>query len=246
MSLIIKDISYKKSDCFIIKNINIEAKKGELTIIIGKNGAGKTTLLKTIVGIQKKTAGEIYLQDKEASIAYMPQNTMHQITCSVLTFVVMGVTPYLKWYEAPKRKDYEEAKKYLDFVGMIGKQNSPMNQLSGGERQLVYLARTLLQQADVFILDEPSAHLDYEKQHIFLDKLKQFIKEQHIACLCVFHDPNLALAYADKIVVMDKGEVVTTIEVANTTKEECLEKLNKVYKRLDITEHHGKYVLTWN
>lgn len=221
MSIAVKNITVKIDESTIIKDISLECRKGEMVALLGLNGAGKTTLIKAIAGITKTSGGSISIDDKEISslspkdrgkhIAYVPQQVSTTFDYEVEDFVLMGVTPYLGVFETPKKKHREEAQKALEFLGIEKLRGKKLLTLSGGEKQMVYLARALVQQAMLMVLDEPTAYLDFKRQHHFLGDLRDVVRRSNKAVLLSVHDPNLALQYADQIVILHEQTILTTL-----------------------------------
>ncbi len=219
MQLKADNLSLKLGNREILKGVSFTAKE-PLTVILGKNGAGKTTLLKSIAGLYQPDQGEIAvngqrlfcLSERERAkiISYVPQDCQ-AADCQVLEFVAMGRNPYLKFWQMPGKREYEDSKKALEELGIGHLAMRPMNALSGGERRLCYLARARVQQAEWMILDEPESGLDFAKRHEFLGQLKEYLKKNKKYAIMSVHDPALADAYGDEILLMEQGRMVSGI-----------------------------------
>ncbi|NLZ39452.1 MAG: ABC transporter ATP-binding protein [Firmicutes bacterium] len=200
----------------VIKNVNISFAKGSITGIIGKNGCGKTTLLKTAAQLLKPISGDIILNGGSISkmpekklatkISFLPQIRSTPNT-TVYNLVMHGRFPYLGFPRIPHAKDKAIVKKALATLGLKKYRNKNVRELSGGERQKVYLAMVLAQDTDYIFLDEPTTFLDINHQLEILAIIKE-LKKLGKAVIMVIHDLNNALTNCDKICLLDKGEVV--------------------------------------
>ncbi|NLP17938.1 MAG: ABC transporter ATP-binding protein [Firmicutes bacterium] len=206
----------------ILKDTSFAIQPGKMCILLGPNGVGKTTLLRAIDGLIPPTAGQIRVlgqdiktlsrRELSRSLAYVPQ--IHQGTFSypVLDFVLLGRAPYLPWFGSPNSQDHALVERILRWLGIEGLARRNYLQLSGGERQLVLLARGLAQEAAVMLLDEPTAHLDFSHRHHIMGIIKKLVRERNLAALVSLHDPNLALEYGDQIVLLDGDTVAADLK----------------------------------
>ena len=223
-----------------IQHVNCSFKEQEITVIVGMNGCGKSTLLKTIAGLIKPMNGTIFLQvnsdkkeyiniaelsDKEHArqISYLPQNR-NVPSISVERMVLHGRFPYLEYPRRYRGEDYKIAEDSLKRVEMLAIKEKKMTQLSGGERQKIYIAMALAQDTPVILLDEPSSFLDLTYQLEILDLMKELKKEGKMV-ITVMHDIDAALQLADHMIVMDKGEVQFAGSPDDVCKENVIEKV---------------------
>lgn len=200
-----------------IKNISFNLNKGELIALLGPNGSGKTTILKCLNGTLKPKTGEIYIENhniknlsyKEIAkfISVVPQEHSAIFSYLVIDIVAMGITPYLSFGRMPTKKDYRTAYTKLEFFNIQHLAEKNYNQLSGGEKQLVLIARALMQNTDYLIMDEPTSHLDFKNQHLLMKELKK-LSENGKGVITALHDPNLALRFCDRIIMVKNGEVI--------------------------------------
>jgi len=200
-----------------IKNISFTLNKGELIALLGPNGSGKTTILKCLNGTLKPKTGEIYIENhniknlsyKEIAkfISVVPQEHSAIFSYLVIDIVAMGITPYLSFGRMPTKKDYRTAYTKLEFFNIQHLAEKNYNQLSGGEKQLVLIARALMQNTDYLIMDEPTSHLDFKNQHLLMKELKK-LSENGKSVITALHDPNLALRFCDRIIMVKNGEVI--------------------------------------
>jgi len=230
----IHNLSFEINDNKILKNISLSVKTGEFVGLIGPNGAGKTTLLKCINGINK-TDGEIKVKDRSiqelsdknlaTEVSLMHQNTAISFPFPAIEIVLMGRYPYLKRLQRESKEDYSIAKKNMEYTDTSKLENCPITEMSGGERQRVLFAKTLTQETEVILLDEPTASLDITYQ----EQIFKYSKErssQGITIIAAIHDLKIAARYCTRLVLMNEGEIV-----ADGSPEEVLtsENLSRVY-----------------
>jgi iron complex transport system ATP-binding protein len=207
----------------------------EFVCIIGANGCGKTTTLKAVMGLLPAKRGEVLVcgQDiatmKEAErakrFAYIPQAHTPPFPFSVADVVLMGRTPYINRLARPTAKDCMLAYRALELLGISHLAKDAYTRLSGGQQQLVLIARALTQESDILVMDEPTASLDFGNQQLVLSRMRMLARMGK-AVLMVTHDPDHALFCADRVIVMDKGLVIR-----EGTPHECIttEMLHRIY-----------------
>lgn len=233
-------VAYGKKE--ILNNINLELINGEFTVLLGLNGAGKTTLLKSIVGLTPAKSGKIKfgqseitkLKNKELGklISYIPQNIHSNQSYYAEDIILMGITPYLSMFEIPNEEHYKMVDNVLKELNIENLKGKTIGELSGGERRLVYLGRILIQKCRILLLDEPNTFLDYVKQHDFFAVLKTLIKDKKLTSLITLHDINLALRYADRIIILNENNIVENIDCKKSGYEKKLvEVMELVYKK---------------
>ena len=210
----ITDLCTGYNNAKILKNINFGVNKGEMVSIMGPNGSGKTTLLKTIANAIKPISGNIFLQ--EQNIKTIPLKNLSKKIAVVMQFqqaaymtvqeyVMMGRLPFFKPFQFfETREDCNIVHKYLKLTDTLHLKDLPFNQISGGEKQLVSIARALVQEPQLLLLDEPTSHLDIGHQKSILDLIDSLKETLGIAVLIVLHDLNLASEYSDTLVMLDQ------------------------------------------
>ena len=231
-----------KTDAIVLNDVSFSISSGEMIAFLGKNGAGKTTLLRIIPSFLTPLSGDVLidgvsvhsmpLQDKAKAIAYIPQFSQTAFAYTVRESVLMGRSPYISMFSRPSMQDEKRAFEILDELGILDLAGRPTNEISGGERQLVLIARALMQDAKLLILDEPTSFLDYSNQLLVLEKTYELVKKGY-ACLYSTHNPDLALAYSTRVLAMDKGKIAFSMKPEEL---EGSDALSSIYKRPLIVE----------
>ncbi|ACA54216.1 ABC transporter ATP-binding protein [Clostridium botulinum] len=214
MKLEIKKASFGYSDTILYKNLSFGLTSGELLCVLGPNGVGKTTLFKTILRLLKLKSGEILIDGKNINtfspkelykcIAYIPQAHTPPFPFTVIDIVLMGRAVYIKEFSSPSKIDKQIAEESLDLLGISYLKNKAYTEISGGERQLVLIARAITQQASIIIMDEPTSNLDYGNQIKVLTLIKSLCINNYQTILMSCHNPNHALLYGSKVAIMKK------------------------------------------
>jgi len=251
MSITIKNLTVKLGDSITLKNLNININEGELIAILGPNGAGKTTLLKTILRLLEPVTGVIYINEWDISklsvrehakvVSYVPQEHVQTFPYRVVDIVVMGLCPYISIVASPSDSHYDEALTVLENLGIRHLANRPYVTLSGGERRLVLIARALMQKPKIMLLDEPTVNLDLHNKVKILSILSKLSRSKRITIIFSTHDPNEALAVADRIIIIHKGSIMFDGKVSDITAE-LLRTVYDVNIKI-ITEESKRYVV---
>lgn len=182
----------------LVQHIRFTLEENQICCLLGANGAGKSTFLKTLLGLQPPIGGDIVWQGKSLS-DYSP--TLFPFL--VQDMVMMGRSAFLKWYQTPKKSDLDLALMALQELDIAHLAQRYYHQLSGGEKQLVLIARAIAQQAKLLIMDEPTSSLDFGNQIRVLEKIKQ-LQKQNIALIISTHNPQQAAFLGDNIVLLDQ------------------------------------------
>lgn len=239
----IQNLSCGYGNAFRLHNINLNLSKGDFIGIIGPNGSGKTTLFNSISGLLKADKGVIALNGKNiAELSYKEKAKQIAVVSQTLSvdsvrvedFVLMGRMPYhgrFSFFES--KEDYDIARHYMQLTGTYHLKDKLITQLSGGEQQLVDIARALTQQPDLLLLDEPTSHLDIGHQVQILNLLQKLNSELKLSILMIIHDLNLAGEYCDYLIMMSKGAIHTS-----GTPQEVLhyKHIERVYNTVVVTE----------
>ncbi|WP_353095969.1 ABC transporter ATP-binding protein [Tissierella praeacuta] len=198
-----------------VRDFNLNVEKGEFVTILGPSGCGKSTTLNLLGGFLKPDSGEILLDGMDLTVLPPEKRPISTVFQSYALFPHMNVTENIaygiRFYrKEKKRKAMEIAKEYIDIVGLTGYENSRIGNLSGGQQQRVALARSMATNPKILLLDEPLSNLDAGLRIRMRSELKELQKKLNITMLFVTHDQSEALCLSDKIVVMDKGNIIQT------------------------------------
>ena len=245
----IKDITfrYSRRAPLILDNINLTLEKGEIGILLGKNGSGKTTLFKNILGIEKPESGSILYDGKDllrlsrreraGYIAYVPQDIQFG-DLTVYDTVLMGRMAYFGLRAG--KEDEKITEEVLNDMGLTELASRNANELSGGERQKIAIARALVQEPKLLIFDEPTGNLDIANEQLILKEAKKVAKEKGIGILTSLHDLNQALDLGTKFFFIKEGKIVYSGGPEIVTKEVIKEIFNA---DVEIIEHDGKSII---
>ena len=220
MSVRVDDLTAGYGNTLVLHGVSVGMATGRICALIGRNGSGKTTLMRCINGILKPVTGSISVSDRDLRqmkrdeiarrISLVPQGNYMPFQFSCLEIVLMGCAARIKPWSAPCVKEKQRAMEICREVGVADLAKRPFNSLSGGQKQLVMLARALHQDAPVMLLDEPNSHLDFPNQHMMMNLMRRFVSERGVTALITLHDPNLALQYCDDVVMLREGRVVAS------------------------------------
>ena len=245
----IKDITfrYSRRAPLILDNINLTLEKGEIGILLGKNGSGKTTLFKNILGIEKPESGSISYDGKDllrlsrreraCYIAYVPQDIQFG-DLTVYDTVLMGRMAYFGLRAG--KEDEKITEEVLNDMGLTELASRNANELSGGERQKIAIARALVQEPKLLIFDEPTGNLDIANEQLILKEAKKVAKEKGIGILTSLHDLNQALDLGTKFFFIKEGKIVYSGGPEIVTKEVIKEIFNA---DVEIIEHDGRSII---
>lgn len=229
-----RDLTIGYPDHTVGPSLDVALATGEVLALLGPNGGGKTTLLKTLLGLLKAKAGEVRLDDKPLAdysirerariIAYVPQVHIGTFAFTVETVVLMGRTAHGSLFSRPSAHDRAVAQAVLERFGIARLSDRPYTMISGGERQLVLLARALAQEPQFIVLDEPTASLDFGNQGKVVNEIRALAKSGHGVPFTT-HDPNHALRAADRAYLLRDGRRLNEGAVASVLQRAQLEAL---------------------
>ena len=231
----IENLSIELSGNMILKDVSLSINDGEYISIIGPNGAGKTTLVKCIAGIHREWNGDIQIAgqsferyDSKALArlqSYVPQAEGRSNPLTIAEFVAMGRYPHLSAFTTLNTDDYAAIDAAIDRAGLESFRHRKMNTLSGGERQMAFIAAALAQGAKILLLDEPATFLDYRHQAEVSAILKSACREHGITVVAVHHDINTAAACSDRIHALKDGAIVFSGTPEEATNQKMLESI---------------------
>lgn len=236
----------------VLKNISFTAPAGSITIILGPNGCGKSTLLRAAMGLLPRQQGEILMDSVSIDtltagqvakkIAYLPQfRAVPNITAGRM--VLHGRFPHLGYPRRYRAEDYRIARQAMEEVDAVELKDRYLPKLSGGQRQKVYLAMALAQEADVIFMDEPTTYLDVLHQLELLAMTRR-LADQGKAVILVLHDVSLAMQWADQLVVLDDGQIAKCGTPEEIFESAVLEKVMRIRLRRMQTESGWRYYCT--
>ena len=209
----IQNISFSYPDADILKGVGFAAERGEVVGLLGNNGAGKSTLVTCLNRIRKPKSGALYIDGENAfqmgrnelaqTVSYVAQKNELTHT-TVFDCVLLGRKPYIKW--SVSQEDLDICTQIMEQVGILHYQMRYMDELSGGELQKVMLARALVAEPKLLLLDEPTSNLDPKNQYEMMALVQKLSKEKGITVITVIHDLNLALRFCDKFYFLKAGQ----------------------------------------
>uniref|UniRef100_A0A7J2U3B6 ABC transporter ATP-binding protein n=1 Tax=Ignisphaera aggregans TaxID=334771 RepID=A0A7J2U3B6_9CREN len=232
MALIrIQGVEVRYNSVKALDDISMDVDEGEIVAVLGPNGSGKTTLLKTIDGILKPVKGSVYIDSKnvlqmgrrEAAklVSFVPQHINMVQGVKVIDFVVTGRKPHIDL--APTTRDIELVLKYLRYVDAEHLADRDIMELSGGEFQRILIARALVAEPRIILLDEPTANLDIKYQIAILNLIAKLSKEKKLTVVMSLHDLTQAYRYAEKVIFLNNGRVHAMGKIEEVMNEEVIE-----------------------
>ncbi|MCY3035583.1 MULTISPECIES: ABC transporter ATP-binding protein [Aerococcus] len=230
-----------------MSHISLSIQAGSVTGLIGPNGSGKTTLFDCLNGRKTLANGQVIfegqnlhaitLKERAKKIAVVQQSHRNQLLLSVRDIVSLGRSPYQSWLTSSSKTDQDIVDQVLDMVGLSDYRDKQLQELSGGQRQLVWLALALAQEPDLLFLDEPTTYLDIRNQIHFLNLIRQLNEDQGLTVVMILHDLNQVLRYCDYAYLLSEGELVAGGKPAEILSESIIEETYQVHSdRL----HHPK------
>jgi len=220
----------------VLRGVSLDVAAGEVVALVGPNGAGKSTLIRVLSGVLPARGGEAQLDgadllrlppaQRAQRVAVVPQMIHLPESFTVSEIVLMGRTPHLPLWAGESQHDCEVAWSAMRRTNIENLADRLAGELSGGEQQRVVLARALTQEPRVLLLDEPTAHLDLKHQVTVLELVRELARTEQLAVLVTLHDLNQAALYADRVALMQRGEIVAQGAAAEVF---TAERLSQVY-----------------
>lgn len=223
MEILNLDIGYSKP---LVTNINATLNQGEFIVLLGSNGAGKSTFLKTLTKKVTKLEGQIKLDNNKLSnysnqqlsqkIAIVSTNQQFDLNLTVSDILALGRIPYLNLLGKLMSKDIAVINKHTNSLDIADLLKKYFHQLSDGQKQKVLIARALIQETPIIILDEPTAHLDIKNRFFIFELLNKIAVKEQKSIICATHEIDIALKYSTKAWLIDKNRNLLTIDPKNT------------------------------
>ena len=215
MKIDVSGLEFSYGNKKVLNGISFVADEGKMISLLGANGAGKTTLFRCILGILNDYKGTIklgnndikYISSKKLAslVAYIPQSYYPAFNYSVLDMVLMGTAHQFSMFSSPKKEHIERAENALEELNILSYKNKSFIELSGGEQQLVLIARALAQNSKILLMDEPTSSLDFGNQMHVLEKARNLTEKGYTILLSI-HNPQHAFMFSDEILAIYKGK----------------------------------------
>lgn len=229
-----RNLTFAYGDHLVLDDISFSLNECEMIAVLGANGAGKSTMFRCLLGLFRNFKGEVLYNGKSVlnmsrrelakSAAYIPQAESPVFNYTVLDTVLMGTTGSLSPVSSPKEEQIAIIHDALKALGIDQLADRGIQEISGGERQLAFLARALAQQSGLFVMDEPTANLDYGNQQLVLRHVKK-LTEQGYTVLMSTHNPEHALQYASKVMILKDRELFAYGDALEVLTEETIEQV---------------------
>lgn len=242
---------YPHTSVPVVNNVSFSVEQGHLAVLLGPNGSGKTTLFKCIAGLWRPENGRVLFngrdivnmsfRERACLLAVVPQEHTPPFPYSVFEAVLMGRAPHVGLYAAPSAADEAVVMAALEAVGVSPLAERCYTRISGGERQLVLIARALAQEAPLLLLDEPTSHLDFRNQHLVLETVRRVAAAKGLTVLMTLHDPNLAAFFAHQIIMLKAGTIVSSGAPAAVLTEDNLSALYNI--RIGVLESQNRHLI---
>ncbi len=231
----------------VLRGVSIRAAAGRFLCVLGPNGSGKTTLLRCLLGLLDASSGRVVVDGKDLGsysareqarlMAYVPQAPRSAFAFSVRELVLMGRFAHVGALGLAGKADLDVANAAMEMTDTLAFADRTLSELSGGEAQCAMVARALAQQPSVMLLDEPTSHLDIRNQLKIYQMMQRLAHDWRMAVVCVSHDVNLASRFADELVLIRDGQVMSAGAPASVI---CREVLGAVYGvEIDLIDSPG-------
>lgn len=248
----LEHVSISRGRREVIRNISLTIQPGEFCALLGLNGSGKTTLLQGASGLlpmtgQCRVNGQscLGLNEKKRArlMAFIPQVCSMEGGQTALEAVLMGLNPHLGLLSSPSAAQRRDALSAMEKLGCAEFACRDFGTLSQGQRQAVILARCILQNTPVMLMDEPDSALDFLNKHVILEKIRDLIHQEQKAGLITLHDPNFAMAYCDRLFLLRDGRLAGELSMKAASSETIREELSKLYGSIELLESRSGYLM---
>lgn len=247
-AMALQDLACGYEDRSVVENLDLQARPGEVLILIGPNGVGKSTLLRTMARLMRPKSGKVLLADRDLwdvsareaarQMTFAPQAAGGQWAATVEELVAMGRAPHRGWFLPLTAADHAVVAHALAVVGLSQDAGRVVSELSGGEQQRAALARVLAQEPQVLLLDEPTAHLDLKYQTSILSLVRRLAHQEGLSVVISLHDLNLAAMYGDRLALLSEGRLVA---VGSAEAVLTADRLSEVYGVPVVVSRHPVY-----
>jgi iron complex transport system ATP-binding protein len=250
MELFVEHVTKEFESNRVLEDISFSLGSGRILALIGPNGSGKSTLIKNMTLIHEPTSGGIALDgedirkidpiDLSMKIGYVPQHFTYTLYSTVFETVLLGRRRYIRW--SVSEEELSRVQAALDALEMGEMAGKYMDQLSGGERQKVFIARALAQNPALYLFDEPTSALDIRYQIEVMETMRRITLEEHSSLIVAMHDLNLAYRYADEVLVLSHGRMVGFGKPHEILTPDCIRKVYGV-ESVVVENEYGKFLL---
>lgn len=260
----VENASFDYSGVPVFRDINLELNKGEILCLFGPNGCGKTTLIDSILGHKRLKHGIVYIDGRDlreysrrelaGKIAYVPQIHEKTFPYSVMEVVVMGRTPHCNGLSSPGKMDYGIAESAMEMIGISHLKDRIYTKISGGETQLVILARAIAQGSPVILMDEPASHLDFRHELVLLETIADLVIKSGLSIIMSTHSPNHPFYFENRkvpvsVALMNEKRFVATGTPSDVLSEKRMREIFSIDSKLvsDRIKDYGtaKYMIPY-
>lgn len=250
MDIVVEQLCKHYGEIKALDGVSFSLGSGQILALVGPNGSGKSTIIKTMATVFSPTSGDIILSgnhirdidpvDLATMVGYVPQYYSYTLYSSVFETVLLGRLPYIKW--SVSDEELSNVQRSLDALEIGHLADKYMDQLSGGERQKVFIARALAQNPGLFLFDEPTSALDIRYQIEVMETMRELTWEQGSSMIVAVHDLNLAYRYADMVLVLDGGRAFGFGKPEDVLTPDCIRDVYGV-KSLITENEYGKFII---